>query len=43
MPVDLQPVDFLVLFVAAVLVGVLSSLAALRRVLRVDPALAFGS
>lgn len=42
MPVDLQPVDIVVLFVAAVLVGVLSSLAALRRVLRVDPALAFG-
>lgn len=43
MPVDLQPVDVVVLLVAAVLVGVLSSLAALRRVLKVDPALAFGS
>lgn len=43
MPVDLQLADVLILFVAAVLVGVLSSLAALRRVLKVDPALAFGS
>ena len=43
MPVEIQPIDVVVLFAAAVMVGVLSSLAALRRVLKVDPALAFGS
>ena len=43
MPVEIQPIDGVVLFAAAVMVGVLPSLAALRRVLKVDPALAFGS
>ncbi len=43
MPVDIHVIDVVVLFAAAVMVGVLSSLAALRRVLKVDPALAFGS
>ena len=42
LPVTIRPSAYLLMVVVAVLVGVLSSLAALRRVLRVDPALAFG-
>lgn len=41
-PVDIQPSSYVAMPVVAVIVGVLASLAALRRVLRVDPALAFG-
>jgi putative ABC transport system permease protein len=41
-PVDLQPAALIAMPIVAALVGVIASLAALRRVLRVDPALAFG-
>jgi putative ABC transport system permease protein len=42
MPADIRPGAYLAMPVIAVVVGVLASLAALRRVQRIDPALAFG-
>lgn len=42
LPVAITPVAYLVLPAVAVVVGLLASLAALRRTMRVDPALAFG-
>ena len=42
MPVSITSGSLLALPLIAALVGVLSSLAALRRAVRVDPALAFG-
>jgi putative ABC transport system permease protein len=42
MRVDIPPVAFVLLPVIALVIGVLGSLAALRRAVMVDPALAFG-
>lgn len=42
MPVDFLPMHFVMLPIVAVIVGILASIAALRRVVKIDPALAFG-
>jgi putative ABC transport system permease protein len=42
LPITLEPSAYLLMTAIAIVVGVLASVAALRRVLKVDPALAFG-
>jgi putative ABC transport system permease protein len=42
LPITLKPSAYLLMTAIAIVVGVLASIAALRRVLKVDPALAFG-
>ena len=41
LPVETPPSSYLTLFVVSVVIGLLASLAGLRRAVRVDPALAF--